>query len=187
MDRESRGFGSSRNFISAWNGSAVLPTLKSGWNWISSGYVPSLSLVSGWTDVKLEGIRIPSSATNIAVFVWKDGVVSGANALIVQDAILISQIQLVTGDKVKDFIPKTSSHELLDCQRYFYSLGNDVDYSGTSIKMFGSQTQSILITTPYETNITSFPKNENYTHIFKSLELYKFWNGIRLLQIQHSQ
>ncbi|MER3329260.1 MAG: hypothetical protein RIF34_06735, partial [Candidatus Kapaibacterium sp.] len=89
----------------------INPTLAT--NWYYEGVSDSLELSKTVTTIKLEDIEIATSdVTNIAIFVWLEGVTSG-------EKITIDEAQLLANSNALVFTPNTYQFDLDECQKFY--------------------------------------------------------------------
>ncbi|PKL80766.1 MAG: hypothetical protein CVV25_03440 [Ignavibacteriae bacterium HGW-Ignavibacteriae-4] len=97
--------------VSSWNSEGTNPTLATNWHY--EGVSDSIELSETQTKIKLEDIEISTSdVTNIAVFVWFDGVTAGEN-------ITINEAQLLPNNSALEFIPNTYQFDLDECLKFY--------------------------------------------------------------------
>lgn len=103
--------------VSAWNAAGAAPTLAT--NWTFENTPAQLALVQdAWTEYKIENISIDTSnGTNLAVFIWLDDTDSA-----VDDRLYISSVQLNLGPTCLPWTPQEYTSQLLQCQRFFYTI-----------------------------------------------------------------
>jgi len=105
---------------------AATPTWAA--NWTAENTPADLTVTSGWTTVKIEGIAIDSATVNnLAVAIWTP------NEETIGDIVYISQAKLEIGSVSTPFVPLSFEEELRACQRYYEKSYNYGTVPGTDI------------------------------------------------------
>ncbi len=108
------------DIVSAWGAEGTRPTLATNWTYENandSGTTGNFTPTTSWATYKVENVSIDtSSTTNIGVFIWSD--VTGTT---VGQDLFITDVQLESGSKARDYVRSSYQDELRRCQRYFYT------------------------------------------------------------------
>lgn len=97
--------------VSSWNSDGTNPTLATNWHY--EGISDSIELSETLTKIKLENIEIATSdVTNIAVFVWFEGVTA-------REKITINEAQLLPNNSALEFIPNSYQFDLDECLKFY--------------------------------------------------------------------
>lgn len=122
--------------ISAWGVEDTTPTFAT--NWTSENTPVNLNVTATWASYSITGISIDtSSAKNVAVFIWADGLTGT-----VTDFLNITDIQLESGSSASDFEIRDIATELGMCKRYFEKLNSQ----GIATYQFSGMVQAISTT-----------------------------------------
>ncbi len=114
--------------ISSWNSDGTNPTLATNWHY--EGVSDSIELTTTPTTLKLEDIEIATiDVTNIAVYVWFEGVTS-------DEKIMIDEAQLLVSSTALEFTPNTYQFDMDECQK-FYQKSYANQHSPTTISNSG--------------------------------------------------
>lgn len=102
------------DIVSAWNAAGNAITLVSNWTWEGSSL--DQPVTDSWQEFKLENINIDTTNTaNIAVFIWCDDLTTT-----VGDQLSVAQVQLVPGETITGWNPRTYDEELARAQYFYY-------------------------------------------------------------------
>jgi len=83
-------------------------------NWADNATPADLTVTSGWTTVKVEGIAIDeATVNNLALAIWLP------NEETIGDIVYISQVQMNMGSVALPFQPKSYEEESRACRRYY--------------------------------------------------------------------
>ncbi|MFA7326934.1 MAG: hypothetical protein WC121_09735 [Candidatus Kapaibacterium sp.] len=97
--------------VSSWNSDGTNPTLATNWHY--EGVSDSVELSETATTIKLEDIEITTNdVTNIAVFVWFEGVTA-------DEKITTDEAQLLANSTALEFIPNTYQFDTDECLKFY--------------------------------------------------------------------
>lgn len=97
--------------ISNWNSMGIDPTLDASWYYESISAIYNLN--SDYQTIKLEEVEIAGpSIKNIALMIWIESASAG-------EKINIDNVQLLTNDKIIEFVENSYEYDLEQCQRFY--------------------------------------------------------------------